>query len=121
MVWICSPRRIPITKTLGLNATEFGPLTATPVLTGSLIVRAARHLTDRYGGCIVMVIPMALTVPAIWLMTYATEYWHFLVIGLVDWLGLVLGRHAVRGALVPAQSPGFAMGVRRRQFGSGRQ
>ena len=38
MVWMMfGVIGIPIKKTLGLNATEFGLLTATPVLTGSLM------------------------------------------------------------------------------------
>ena len=44
---------IPIKKTLGLNATEFGLLAATPVLTGSLIRVPLGLWTDRYGGRIV--------------------------------------------------------------------
>ena len=73
---------IPIKKMLNLNATEFGLLTAMPVLTGSLIRVPLGIWTDRYGGRIVMTILMAITVPAIWLMGYATEYRHFLTIGL---------------------------------------
>ena len=35
---------VPIKKTLGLNATQFGLLTATPVLTGSLIQIGRAHV-----------------------------------------------------------------------------
>ena len=83
MVWMMfGVIGIPIKKALNLNATEFGLLTATPVLTGSLIRVPLGIWTDRFGGRIVMAILMAITVPAIWLMAYATAYWHFLVIGL---------------------------------------
>ena len=83
MVWMMfGVIGIPLKKTLGLNATEFGLLTATPVLTGSLIRVPLGIWTDKYGGRIVMTVLMAITVPAIWLMAYATAYWHFLVIGL---------------------------------------
>src|SRR5512133_1453766 len=83
MVWMMfGVIGIPIKKTLNLNSTEFGLLTAMPVLTGSLIRVPLGIWTDRYGGRIVMTILMAATVPAIWLMSYATAYWHFLVIGL---------------------------------------
>ena len=83
MVWMMfGVIGIPIKKALNLNATEFGLLTATPVLTGSLIRVPLGIWTDKYGGRIVMACVMAITVPAIWLMSYATEYWHFLVIGL---------------------------------------
>ncbi|MDE2298049.1 MAG: MFS transporter, partial [Burkholderiales bacterium] len=54
MVWMMfGVIGIPIRKTLGLNATEFGLLTATPVLTGSLIRVPLGIWTDRYGGRIV--------------------------------------------------------------------
>ena len=75
MVWMMfGVIGIPIRKALNLNATEFGLLTATPVLTGSLIRVPLGIWTDRYGGRIVMAILMAITVPAIWMMGYATEY-----------------------------------------------
>ena len=55
MVWMMfGVIGIPIKKTLGLNATEFGLLTATPVLTGSLIRVPLGIWTDKYGGRIVM-------------------------------------------------------------------
>src|SRR5665647_2686331 len=83
MVWMMfAVIGIPIKKTLGLNATEFGLLTAMPVLTGSLIRVPLGIWTDKYGGRIVLALLMAMTVPAIWLMSYATAYWHFLAIGL---------------------------------------
>lgn len=55
MVWMMfAVIGIPIKKTLGLSATEFGFLTATPVLTGSLIRVPLGIWTDKYGGRIVM-------------------------------------------------------------------
>ena len=114
MVWMMfGVIGIPIKKTLGLNATEFGLLTAMPVLTGSLIRVPLGIWTDRYGGRIVMTILMALTVPAIWFMSYATAYWHFLVIGLV--VGLAGGSFSVGTPYVarwfPRHQQGFAMGI----------
>ena len=114
MVWMMfGVIGIPIQKTLGLNATEFGLLTATPVLTGSLIRVPLGIWTDKYGGRIVMALLMALTVPAIWLMSYATAYWHFLVIGL--FVGLAGGSFSVGTPYVarwfPKNRQGFAMGV----------
>ena len=95
MVWMMfGVIGIPLKKTLGLNATEFGLLTATPVLTGSLIRVPLGIWTDKYGGRIVMTLLMAATVPAIWLMSYATAYWHFLVIGLFVGLAFIVGRRA---------------------------
>ena len=114
MVWMMfGVIGIPIKKTLGLNATEFGLLTATPVLTGSLIRVPLGIWTDKYGGRIVMALLMASTVPAIWLMSYATAYWHFLVIGL--FVGLAGGSFSVGTPYVarwfPKNRQGFAMGV----------
>jgi NNP family nitrate/nitrite transporter-like MFS transporter len=114
MVWMMfGVIGIPIKKQLNLNATEFGLLTATPVLTGSLIRVPLGIWTDRYGGRIVMAILMACTVPAIWLMAYATQYWHFLTIGLV--VGLAGGSFSVGTPYVarwfPKNRQGFAMGV----------
>ncbi|MBP5990112.1 nitrate/nitrite transporter [Piscinibacter sp.] len=114
MVWMMfGVIGIPIKKQLGLNATEFGLLTATPVLTGSLIRVPLGIWTDKYGGRIVMAVLMALTVPAIWLMAYATQYWHFLTIGL--FVGLAGGSFSVGTPYVarwfPKNRQGFAMGV----------
>jgi NNP family nitrate/nitrite transporter-like MFS transporter len=114
MVWMMfGVIGIPIKKTLGLNATEFGLLMATPVLTGSLIRVPLGIWTDRFGGRIVMTLLMAATVPAIWLMSYATAYWHFLVIGL--FVGLAGGSFSVGTPYVarwfPKNRQGFAMGV----------
>ena len=114
MVWMMfGVIGIPLKKTLGLNATEFGLLTATPVLTGSLIRVPLGIWTDKYGGRIVMACLMALTVPAIWMMSYTTAYWHFLVIGL--FVGLAGGSFSVGTPYVarwfPRKRQGMAMGV----------
>ncbi len=114
MVWMMfGVIGIPIKKALNLNATEFGLLTATPVLTGSLIRVPLGIWTDKFGGRIVMATLMALTIPAIWLMSYATEYWHFLVIGL--FVGLAGGSFSVGTPYVarwfPRRQQGFAMGI----------
>ena len=118
MVWMMfGVIGIPIKKALNLNATEFGLLTAMPVLTGSLVRVPLGIWTDKYGGRIVMTILMACTVPAIWMMGYATQYWHFLVIGL--FVGLAGGSFSVGTPYVarwfPKNQQGFAMGV----FGAG--
>jgi MFS transporter, NNP family, nitrate/nitrite transporter len=114
MVWMMfGVIGIPLKKSLGLSATEFGLLTATPVLTGSLIRVPLGIWTDRYGGRVVMALLMAATVPAIWLMSYATAYWHFLVIGL--FVGLAGGSFSVGTPYVarwfPKARQGMAMGV----------
>ncbi len=114
MVWMMfGVIGIPLKKTLGLNATEFGLLMATPVLTGSLIRVPLGIWTDKYGGRLVMTVLMAATVPAIWLMSYATAFWHFLVIGL--FVGLAGGSFSVGTPYVarwfPKNRQGMAMGV----------
>ncbi len=114
MVWMMfAVIGIPIKKALDLNATQFGLLMATPVLTGSLIRVPLGIWTDKFGGRIVMTILMASTVPAIWLMSYATAYWHFLTIGL--FVGLAGGSFSVGTPYVarwfPKSQQGFAMGI----------
>jgi NNP family nitrate/nitrite transporter-like MFS transporter len=114
MVWMMfGVIGIPIRKTLGLNATEFGILTATPVLTGSLIRVPLGMWTDKYGGRIVLFLLMLSTVAPIWLISYATEFWHFLVLGL--FVGLAGGSFSVGTPYVARwfdrKHQGFAMGV----------
>ncbi len=84
---------VPIKKALALNETMFGVLVATPVLTGSLIRVPLGMLTDRYGGRIVFFALMVSIVVPIWLLSYATEFWHFLVLGL--FVGCAGGSFAV--------------------------
>jgi predicted MFS family arabinose efflux permease len=114
MVWMMfGVIGVPLKKTLDLNATEFGLLMATPVLTGSLVRVPLGIWTDKYGGRIVMTLLMATTVPAIWLMSYATAFWHFLVIGL--FVGLAGGSFSVGTPYVarwfPKRQQGTAMGI----------
>jgi len=114
MVWMMfAVIGIPIKKTLDLNSTQFGLLMATPVLTGSLIRVPLGIWTDRFGGRIVMTLLMAATVPAIWMMSYATEYWQYLTIGL--FVGLAGGSFSVGTPYVarwfPKKQQGFAMGI----------
>ncbi|MEG1969807.1 MAG: nitrate/nitrite transporter [Burkholderiaceae bacterium] len=108
---------IPIKKALDLNATQFGILAATPVLTGSLIRVPLGMWTDRFGGRIVFFCIMAVTVIPIWLIGYATEYWQFLVLGL--FVGLAGGSFSVGTPYVARwferSQQGLAMGV----FGAG--
>lgn len=108
---------IPIKKMLDLNETQFGLLAATPVLTGSLIRLPLGMWTDRFGGRIVFFLLMLSTVAPIYLISYATEYWQFLVAGL--FVGLAGGSFSVGIAYCarwfPQQQQGFAMGI----FGAG--
>jgi MFS transporter, NNP family, nitrate/nitrite transporter len=108
---------IPIKKALGLNETQFGLLAATPVLTGSLIRLPLGMWTDTYGGRIVFFLLMISTVVPIWMIGYATEFWHFLVLGL--FVGLAGGSFSVGIAYCARwfdkKHQGFAMGI----FGAG--
>jgi NNP family nitrate/nitrite transporter-like MFS transporter len=114
MVWMMfAVIGIPIKKTLDLNSTQFGLLMATPVLTGSLIRVPLGIWTDKFGGRIVMTLLMASTVPAIWLMSYATQFWQYLTIGL--FVGMAGGAFSVGTPYVarwfPKKQQGFAMGI----------
>lgn len=108
---------IPIRKELGLNATEFGLLTATPVLSGAALRLPLGIWTDRYGGRLVMTVLLLACALPVWLVGYARELWQFLAIGLA--LGAVGASFAVGTPYVarffPASRRGFAMGV----FGAG--
>ena len=114
MVWMMfGVIGIPIKKALDLNATQFGILTAMPVLTGSLIRVPLGMWTDKYGGRIVMFVLMLSCVVPIFLIGYATEYWHYLVLGL--FVGIAGGSFSVGTPYVarwfPRKQQGFAMGV----------
>ena len=118
MIWMMlAVVGIPIKKQLGLSETEFGFLAALPVLSGSLIRVPLGIWTDKFGGRIVMFVLMLLSVSAIFAMQYATQYWQFLIIGLM--MGLAGGSFSVGTPYVarwfPKEQQGLAMGV----FGAG--
>lgn len=108
---------IPIKAQLGLSETEFGLMAAMPVLTGALVRVPLGFWTDRFGGRIVFFLLMICTVIPIWMMSYATRYWHFLVIGM--FVGLAGGSFSVGTPYVarwfPKNRQGLAMGI----FGAG--
>lgn len=108
---------IPIKEQLGLNETEFGLMAAMPVLTGAIVRVPLGFWTDRFGGRIVFFLLMLSTVIPIWMMSYATAYWHFLVIGM--FVGLAGGSFSVGTPYVarwfPKNRQGLAMGI----FGAG--
>ena len=108
---------IPIKNQLGLNETQFGLLAATPVLTGSLVRVPLGIWTDRYGGRIVFFLLMLATVLPIYLISYASAYWHFLVLGL--FVGVAGGSFSVGTPYVARwfgkERKGLAMGI----FGAG--
>ncbi|MDC7715096.1 NarK/NasA family nitrate transporter [Vogesella sp. LYT5W] len=118
MIWMMfAVLGIPIKQQLGLNETEFGILAATPVLSGSLIRVPLGIWTDRFGGRIVLFTLMLACVVPIYMMQFATQFWHFLAIGLV--VGLAGGSFSVGTPYVARwfrkEQQGLAMGV----FGAG--
>ncbi|MEJ8570351.1 nitrate/nitrite transporter [Microbaculum marinum] len=108
---------IPIRDELGLDPFQFGLLTATPVLTGSLFRLPLGIWTDRLGGRVVMFVLLVACAIPVWLSAYATTLWQFLLLGLA--LGLVGASFSVGTPYVARfftkERRGFAMGI----FGAG--
>ena len=118
MIWMMlAVVGIKVQEEMGFNQTQYGILIALPVLSGALVRVPLGILTDKFGGRIVLFTLMILSVPTIFLMRYANQYWHFLVIGLV--MGLAGGSFSVGTPYVarwfPKHQQGMAMGV----FGAG--
>ena len=118
MIWMMlAVVGIKVQEEMGFNQTQYGILIALPVLSGSLIRVPLGILTDKFGGRVVLFALMAISVPTIFLMSYANQYWHFLVIGLL--MGLAGGSFSVGTPYVarwfPKHQQGMAMGV----FGAG--
>ncbi len=117
-VWVMfSIVGLPIKSGLELTETQFGLMVATPILTGSLIRLPLGMWTDRYGGRIVFTLLMLSTIVPIWLISIATQYWHFLILGL--FVGVAGGSFSVgiayTGRWFPQHRKGLAMGI----FGAG--
>lgn len=108
---------IPIRAELGLGGTQFGLLTATPVLTGAMFRLPLGIWTDRFGGRIIMLLLLVGCAVPLWISSYATALWQFLLLGLA--LGLVGASFSVGTPYVarffPKERRGFAMGF----FGAG--
>jgi NNP family nitrate/nitrite transporter-like MFS transporter len=118
MIWMMfAVIGIPIKQMLNLNETEFGLLVAMPVLTGSLIRLPLGMWTDKFGGRIVFFTLMLSTVIPIWMISQATQYWHFLFTSL--FVGVAGGSFTVGIAYCarwfPKERQGLAMGI----FGAG--
>src|SRR5215472_17930086 len=108
---------IPIQKALGLNNTQFGLLTSTPVLFGAIMRLPLGVWTDRFGGRIVMTTLLLLAAVPVYLVSYVTAYWLLLAIGFL--LGIVGASFSVGtpycARFFPPAKRGFAMGF----FGAG--
>jgi len=108
---------VPLRHQLGLNNTQFGLLTSTPVLFGAIMRLPLGVWTDRFGGrAVFTILLLAASIP-VFLVSYADAYWQFLAIGLL--LGIVGASFAVGTPYVarffPKEKRGFAMGF----FGAG--
>lgn len=108
---------VKIKQELSLSETEFGILVATPILTGSLSRLPLGILTDRFGGRIMFFIQMLLVAIPTYALSFADQYWQYLVIGL--FVGLAGGSFAIGIAYTSAwfdeKRQGTAMGI----FGAG--
>lgn len=118
MIWMMfAVIGVPLQKQLNLTETQFGILTALPVLSGSLIRIPLGIWTDRFGGRIVFFILMMSCVIPIFFLQYATAYWQLLIIGL--FVGLAGGSFSVGTPYVARwftkDRQGLAMGI----FGAG--
>src|SRR5262252_1494114 len=108
---------IPIRESLGLNNTQFGLLTSTPVLLGALMRLPLGIWTDRFGGRVVFTILLLVSPVPLFVVSYANAFWEFLALGLL--LGVVGASFAIGTPYVArffdAERRGFAMGF----FGAG--
>ena len=117
-VWtIFSIIGVQIKTDLGLNATQFGLLVGTPILSGSLIRLALGIWTDQYGGRRVYTIVMLAAAVATYCLTWAKTYPQFLLAAL--FVGIAGGSFAVGVAYVSrfytTEKQGTALGI----FGAG--
>jgi NNP family nitrate/nitrite transporter-like MFS transporter len=117
-VWVMfSIIGIPIKGLLSLNNTQFGILVATPILTGSIFRLPVGMMTDRFGGRIVYLILLLTVLTPLWFIGSATQYWQFLVLGLL--VGVAGASFTVGIAYTSKwfdkEHQGFAMGI----FGAG--
>jgi NNP family nitrate/nitrite transporter-like MFS transporter len=117
-VWVMfSIIGIPIKTGLSLSDTQFGLLAATPILTGSVLRLPLGMMTDKYGGRPVYFWLMTSIIIPLFLISKATEYWQFLLLGL--FVGAAGASFSVGIAYTARwfskETQGFAMGI----FGAG--
>ncbi len=108
---------IAIRKELQLGETEFAVLVALPILTGSLLRLPVGMATDWYGGRPIFTALLASSAIPLLLLSQATQYWQYLVLGL--FIGLAGTTFAVgiayTSAWFPQRLQGTALGI----FGAG--
>ena len=104
---------IAIRKELGLGETEFAVLVALPILTGSLLRLPIGMATDWIGGRPIFTALLASSAIPLLLLSQATQYWQYLVLGL--FIGLS-GTPSRWGS--PTPRPGSPSGCRGRRSAS---
>jgi MFS transporter, NNP family, nitrate/nitrite transporter len=108
---------IEIRKELALGETRFALLVALPVLTGSILRLPVGMATDWFGGRALFTALLAFTAVPLLLLTQATAYWQYIVLGL--FIGLAGTSFAVgiayTSAWFPQEKQGTALGI----FGAG--
>ena len=115
MVWVLFGPLTPfIAEQMHLSATQKGMLTAIPLLGGSFFRPILGVLADRVGGRRAGLMGLSLTlVPLILGWRYASELWHFYLIGFL--LGIAGASFAVAlplaGRWYSAEHQGLAMGI----------
>ncbi len=118
--WMMNAVLITFLTTNGIfdwSSGQMGMLLATPVLTGSLLRLPVGMLADRFGGRIIYTILMLLAALALFLNSFASNYFHFLLAALG--FGLAGASFAVGVAYTsiwfPKEKQGTALGI----FGMG--
>jgi NNP family nitrate/nitrite transporter-like MFS transporter len=106
---------IPLRQELGLNNTEFGLLTSTPVLFGAIMRLPLGVWTDRFGGRAVFTTLLLVASVPVFLVSYAHAFWAFLLIGAARIVGHPLRSAPDVARFFPKERRGFAMGF----FGAG--
>lgn len=108
---------LPLQQELRLSATQLSLLIALPILTGSVCRPLLGILTDRFGGRLIMGLLLLVSGLAMYLLTFAHNYWQALAAAFC--LGLAGGSFAVGVAHLSAwyekAHQGFALGI----FGMG--
>ena len=100
-----------------LTDTQFGLLISTPILTGSLVRLLFGIWAEKYGGRPIFSLLMLLASLCTWILTFAEQYYQFIIIALG--IGLAGGSFAIGVTYVskwyPNKNQGFALGI----FGMG--
>jgi len=96
---------------------QIGWLIGIPVLTGSIARLPIGIATDKWGGRIMMTALMVVSAIPMFLLSYATTYWHFMLAGLG--FGLTGASFAVGVAYVSTWFSGNTIGTKLGIFGMG--